>query len=68
MESVSELAEVFASKGGDAELIGLDLPVMVQPAGEVVGGLPDGYEYRLIAGHRRFRAVNSILSGPACRR
>ncbi len=61
LESVSDLAEDIRRKGGDTELIGLDLAVTVQPAGDVVGGLPDGYDYRLIAGHRRFRAVGSIL-------
>ena len=55
LESVSDLAEDIRRKGGDTELIGLDFAVTVQPAGDVVGGLPDGYDYRLIAGHRRFR-------------
>ena len=57
LESVSELADSIRQKGDGAELKGLDFPVVVQPAAEAEGGLPEGYEYRLLAGHRRFRAV-----------
>jgi len=61
LESVSELADSIRQKGDGAELKGLDFPVVVQPVAEVEGGLPEGYEYRLLAGHRRFRAVEFYL-------
>jgi ParB/RepB/Spo0J family partition protein len=61
LESVSELAESIRQKGGGVELRGLDFPVVVQPTVEVVGTVPSGFDYRLIAGHRRFRAVEFFL-------
>ena len=61
LESVSELAESIRQKGGGVELRGLDFPVVVQPTAEVVGTVPSGFDYRLIAGHRRFRAVEFFL-------
>ena len=59
--SVSELAESIRQKGGGVELQGLDFPVVVQPAADVEGGLPEGFDYRLLAGHRRYRAVEFYL-------
>ena len=59
--SVSELADSIRQKGEGVELQGLDFPVVVQPASDVEGGLPDGFDYRLLAGHRRFRAVEFYL-------
>ena len=59
--SVSELADSIRQKGGGVELQGLDFPVVVQPAADVEGGLPEGFDYRLLAGHRRFRAVEFYL-------
>ncbi|MHC4188363.1 MAG: ParB/RepB/Spo0J family partition protein [Planctomycetota bacterium] len=41
---------------------GLQSPVVVQPAEDVEGGIPEDYNYRLIAGHRRFIAVTQLLS------
>ena len=61
LESVSELADSIRRKGEGVELQGLDFPVVVQPAADVEGGLPEGYDYRLLAGHRRFRAVEFFL-------
>ena len=37
----------------DIELNGLQFPIAVQPAVDVDGGLPDGYNFRIVAGHRR---------------
>ncbi len=61
LESVSELADSIRTKGEGVELQGLDFPVVVQPAADVQGGLPPGFDYRLLAGHRRFRAVEFFL-------
>jgi ParB/RepB/Spo0J family partition protein len=61
LESVSELADSIRRKGGGVELQGLDFPVVVQPAADVQGGLPEGFDYRLLAGHRRYRAVEFYL-------
>lgn len=41
---------------------GLQFPVVVQPVEDVQGGIPDGYDYRLIVGHRRFTAITQLLS------
>ena len=57
LESVSDLADSIRQKG-------LDFPVVVQPAAEALGGLPAGYGYRLLAGHRRYRAVEFFLKWP----
>src|SRR5208282_4198429 len=59
--SVSELADSIRQKGGGVELQGLDFPVVVQPAADVEGGLPEGFDFRLLAGHRRYRAVEFYL-------
>lgn len=40
---------------------GLQFPVVVQPAEDVEGGIPESYDYRLIVGHRRFTAVTQLL-------
>ena len=49
VQSVKELADSIAEAGR------LICPVAVQPWGK------DGFEYRLIVGHRRFRAVTTFL-------
>lgn len=41
---------------------GLQFPIVVQPAGDVVGGIPVGFQYRLVVGHRRFTATSQLLS------
>ena len=41
---------------------GLQFPIVVQPAADVKGGIPDGYDYRLVVGHRRFTAVTWLLN------
>ncbi len=61
LESVSELADSIRHKGEGVELQGLDFPVVVQPSADVEGGLPEGFDYRLLAGHRRYRAVEFYL-------
>ena len=61
LESVSELADSIRRKGEGVELQGLDFPIVVQPAADVEGGLPKGFDYRLLAGHRRYRAVEFYL-------
>ena len=43
------------------ELKGLEYPIVVQPIGDVVGDMPAGFEYRLVAGHRRFKAMEAFL-------
>jgi ParB family chromosome partitioning protein len=53
LESVRELADSIRDRG-------LDFPVIVQPAAEVPG-IPPGYLYRLVVGHRRFVAHTDIL-------
>lgn len=40
---------------------GLQFPVVVQPAEDVENGIPEGYDYRLIVGHRRFTAITQLL-------
>ena len=40
---------------------GLQFPVVVQPATDVEGGIPDGFDYRLVVGHRRFTAITQLL-------
>ncbi len=47
-QSVFDLSESIAENG-------LQLPVVVQPYGK------DGFKYRLLAGHRRFKAVTIFL-------
>jgi ParB/RepB/Spo0J family partition protein len=50
LQSVKELADSIAEAGR------LICPVVVQPWNKV-----DGFEYRLIVGHRRFKAVTAFL-------
>jgi ParB/RepB/Spo0J family partition protein len=40
---------------------GLQFPVVVQPREDVEEGIPSGYKYRLLVGHRRFTAVTQLL-------
>ncbi len=54
LASVEELARSIKE-------IGLQFPVVVQPAEEVEGFEQEGFRWRLIAGHRRFRAVTTFL-------
>ena len=54
LQSVEELAQSI-------DELGLQLPVVVQPIEEVEGLEHDGFRWRLIAGHRRFRAVTTFL-------
>lgn len=53
-QSVLELSQSIAARG-------LDFPLVVQPAADVEGGLPGGEDYRLLCGHRRFRAIIQFL-------
>jgi ParB/RepB/Spo0J family partition protein len=57
VESVSDLA-------GSIREHGLQFPVVVQPVEEIVGPRPQGYKWRLLAGHRRYRAVTLFLKWP----
>jgi ParB family chromosome partitioning protein len=52
-QSCLELAESMRTKG-------LKIPIMVQPRADVPD-LPDGYEYRVVAGHRRYTAAKYLL-------
>lgn len=38
----------------------LQFPIAVQPADDVTGGLPAGKKWRIIAGHRRFKAFQVL--------
>jgi ParB family chromosome partitioning protein len=40
---------------------GLQFPIVVQPKEDVEEGVPSGYDYRLLVGHRRFIAVTELL-------
>ncbi len=40
---------------------GLQFPIVVQPSEDVEVGMPSGYAYRLLVGHRRFVAVTELL-------
>jgi ParB/RepB/Spo0J family partition protein len=53
-QSVHELSQSIQKRG-------LDFPLVVQPAGDVEGGLPDFKQYRLLCGHRRFMAITTFL-------
>jgi ParB/RepB/Spo0J family partition protein len=57
LQSVEALAESIHEIGK------LLCPVWLQPAADVAG-IPAGYDYRLIAGHRRYRAVTVFLKWP----
>lgn len=39
---------------------GLQVPITIQPACDVQNGLPPGYEFRVIAGHRRHKACEVL--------
>ena len=54
LASVEELAQSI-------DELGLQFPVVVQPAEEIEGFEQEGFQWRLIAGHRRFRAVTTFL-------
>jgi ParB family chromosome partitioning protein len=54
LASVEELAESI-------DELGLQFPVVVQPAEEIESFEHEDYRWRLIAGHRRFRAVTTFL-------
>lgn len=54
LDSVKALAENIEERG-------LDIPIVVQPSEDVPGGVPAGYDWRIVAGHRRFRAVTFFL-------
>ena len=54
LASVEELAKSIKE-------LGMQFPVVVQPAEEVKGFEQEGFRWRLIAGHRRFRAVTTFL-------
>jgi len=54
LQSVRELSQSI-------DELGLQFPVVVQPAEEVGGFESEGFRWRLIAGHRRFRAVTALL-------
>ena len=64
LESVMDLAANIRLRGGGVELKGLDFPVVVQPLADVGGEKPAGFDYRLLAGHRRFKAVQTFLKWP----
>jgi len=51
--SVADLASSIKEKG-------LQFPIAVQPAAEVKTDMPAGFDYRIIAGHRRFKAVKIL--------
>ena len=53
---VSKLAQ-------DIQKHGLQTPITVQPASDVTEGLPDGKNWRIIAGHRRFKAWSVLRAG-----
>ncbi|KKN00826.1 hypothetical protein LCGC14_1133960 [marine sediment metagenome] len=44
----------------DIGLNELQFPIAIQPASDVDGGLPDGYDFRIIAGHRRYTAFRVL--------
>lgn len=46
----------------DIEANGLQFPIAVQPKEDVKDGLPEGFDYRIIAGHRRFVAFKVLKS------
>lgn len=39
----------------------LEAPIVIQPAADVPGGLSDGFQWRIVAGHRRFLACVKLL-------
>ncbi len=61
LESVMDLAENIRLRGKGVELKGLDFPVVVQPITDMADKQPAGFDYRLLAGHRRFQAIKTFL-------
>ena len=61
LQSVSDLAESIRLRGSGVELKGLDYPIVVQPIADMAGKKPAGCDYRLIAGHRRYKAMEVFL-------
>ena len=61
LQSVADLAESIRRRGDGAELKGLDFPVVVQPIADMAGERPAGYDWRLIVGYRRYRAIQTLL-------
>jgi len=67
LQSVEELAQSI-------DELGLQFPVVVQPTEEVESFEHEGFRWRLIAGHRRYQAVATLLKwtemrqGPSPRR
>jgi ParB-like chromosome segregation protein Spo0J len=57
-QSVLDLARQIEYEGR------LQSPIQVQPAADVVNGLPLGFDFRAIAGFRRLMAVGTILKWP----
>lgn len=51
-----------AALAKDINLNGLQFPISVQPASDVKNGLPIPFEYRIVAGHRRFAAFKILKS------
>lgn len=49
--------------GIDIAKNGLQFPIAVQPAEDVGKELPDGKRYRIVAGHRRFKAWSILHAG-----
>jgi ParB family transcriptional regulator, chromosome partitioning protein len=57
LQSISDLTDSIQQIGR------ILAPIWVQPAVDVIG-VPSGYDYRLIAGHRRYQAVATLLKWP----
>jgi ParB/RepB/Spo0J family partition protein len=51
--SVLELANDIKDKT-------LQNPISIQPSSDVKGGLPDGFDFRIVAGHRRFMSYRVL--------
>lgn len=49
-----------AALAKDIEEHDLQFPISIQPAEDVDGGIPEGFNYRIIAGHRRFMAFRVL--------
>ncbi len=47
----------------DIERNDLQFPIAVQPKEDIEGGLPDGFDVKIIAGHRRFAAWKVLKAG-----
>lgn len=44
----------------DIEKNGLQFPIAVQPARDVSNPLPEGFDFRIVAGHRRFESLRIL--------